>query len=371
MKKLSFTLSLCLSLLATSLLAQNPDDVSPFAEQYVDLLLKRDFQPAARLHHLDMSYVLKMDEWVLAQESTVNEDVSMRTTVLDITRAEVVQKTVNDQSYFLYTVPEELVIRLENDQMGDAVEIMSTIFADFQQQYGEDNVKKLDERSIQVERQHQFIVAPTGGETSVWRIFDFPNGRLDLAYGLLPVGVWDALFPGKSLATDLSYQLAIPQAVGHYYRLLRAKQYDAALMKTIPQPAAATPFMDWHKSLDTDETELIFYNYKITTPFQEVIIDGNRYAGFAVKWTLMLQAGEDASSQTIASIEKSIKEHYPNTEVIFDDMLGMFLWHTFTPVIVVADAGQNNWKLLLEDPANGMSIRKNFSAEVIRAIGID
>lgn len=371
MKNLNLTLAILFLLFSFSVSAQDRSEVQPMAEEYVDLLLNRDFEPASKMLHVEMSYVLKYDEWVTVQESSVNEDMSMRSTVLDIEQAEVEEKTINDRTFFLYSVPEEVVVRVENDNLGDVTEIMAEIIPDFQQQYGMKSVFKNDDRSIRLERQHQFIIAATAGETPVWRIFDFPNGRLDLAYGLLPAGVWDAFFPDQGLSDNLTYQQAVPQSVGHYHHLLRAKAYQAAADKTATQANSSAGFMEWYKSLDSDQTELIFYNYSLATPIQEAVVENKRYAGFSVKWTLMLSTTEEASSQDIAAIKTRIEAEYPNTEIIFDDMMGMFLWHHFTPVIAVADPGQNNWMLLLEDGSNGMSIKDNISPEVIRAVGLD
>ncbi len=370
MKNLNLSLATLFLILSFSGFSQDRSEVQPMAEEYVDLLLKRDFEPASKMLHMGMSYVLKYDEWITAQESTVNEDMSMRSTVLDIENAEIVEKTINERTYFLYSVPEEVIVRVESDELGDVTEIMAEIIPDFQQQYGMKSVFKNDDRSIRLERQHQFIIAATAGETPVWRIFDFPNGSLDLAYGLLPAGVWDAFFPDQGLSANLTYQQAVPQTVGYYFHLLQAKAYEAAATKTATQ--ASTPgFMAWYKSLDSDQTELTFYNYSIATPVQEAVVDNKRYAGFSVKWTLMLSTTEDASSQDIAAVKKRIEEEYPNTEIIYDDMMGMFLWHHFTPVIAIADPGQNNWMLLLGDDSNGMSIKGNIPTAVIQAVGLD
>lgn len=371
MKIQHYMLVICLLLSSFSLLAQDRTEVQPMAENYVDLLLQRDFQKAARLLHLEMSYVMKWDEWVTAQESTVNEDMSMRTSALSMDKAAVTEKEINGLLYFLYEVPEELDIRIENDQLGDMNELMSEIIVGFQEQYGKDKVFKLSDRSLRIERQHQFLIVATAGATPVWRIFDFPNGRLDLAYGLLPAGVWNAFFPEQSLPATLPYQLAVKQSVGYYFQLLKAKQYEQAKDKTVAQKEAPGPFMAWYKDIDTEENELFFYNYLLSTPVKEARLGDQRYAGFSLKWTLTLSTPDDASNDEIRVLEEKLKQSYPASEVSYEEMTGIFSWHTYTPVLAVADPGQNNWKLLIDDPNNGMSIKQNISTEIIRAVGLD
>ena len=80
---------------------------------------------------------------------------------------------------------------------------------------------------------------------------------------------------------------------------------------------------------------------------------------------------EMASSEQQKSTQQLLEEMYPHAEITYSDELQVYSWKAYTPAVAIADSGTNNWKLLLEDEANGMSINQNIDKAILRAVGID
>ncbi|MEL6659344.1 MAG: hypothetical protein AAFP77_21835 [Bacteroidota bacterium] len=372
MKNLSLTLLLACCTLALTAQTQVPNSILEMVAEYTTHLQNREFSKAADYLHPNMDYALPKEAWITAQESTVNEDMSMRTVSLQIDEEKTAAKQIEDKTYYFFTMVEEVEAKLEREIQGQKSEVSSEMMLDFSTQYGEQKVRQIDAQRFMIERQHQLMLLPTEGEEVEWQIVDFPDGRLDLAYGILPVDVWRAFFPGRILTDRMRYSQAVPQAVGRFFQLLKAKNYDAAAALTIKQENAPARFMKWYKSLDNETTLLEYSDYQLTTPVRIKFHDGQRYAGFGLQFTLNVGfAGEEISAEDIDNTKELLEEVYPNTEVRYDEEAQRFTLDVFSATLAVADATKNNWKLLLEDRANGMSISDNIAEEIQQGAGLN
>ena len=372
MKNLSLTLLCNFFALVLSAQTEVPAPITQMANEYTTLLRTRDFNKAVEYLHPNMEYAMTKEAWLRTQESTVNSDMSLRTNRLSIDQAATTVKQIADHTYYLFVLDEQLEARIENENASKELELADAIMTDFSQQFGSNNVQKIDASSFTIERKHHLMMLPLADDATQFRIVDFPDGRIDQAYGILPAGIWPAFFPDRELADRMRYIQAVPQTVGHYFQLLKAKQYDNAAMLIMDQEAVPGPFMNWYKSLDNETTVLSYVGYQLTTPVRIKLQDGKRYAGFGLQFTLTVGlTADEPAPEDISATRELLAKGFPNMEITFDESANQFTFDVFSPVIGVADTGKNNWKLLLDDPANGMSIKDNISDEIQRGAGLN
>ena len=364
-------LMLLSSLMSLGLWAQAPTEVQQLVDDYRQQLQERSFDEAAKKLHLNITHVMSIEEWVQAQHSTVNEDMATRTTQFEFDQQRVETKKVGEATYYLFTIPEELQVNMQREQAGKEAEIPADVVTSFQEVYGRTQVRPTGPNRLSVKREHQIIVLPSGGTDSSWRILDFPDGRMYLAYGILPAGVWDAFFPNEGLTTMMPVRQAVRQTIGHYFQLLKAKDYDGAKAMIAPQGLSTTPFLQGYQSLDTDYSKLGIYNYRLTEIMPKTEQDDKRYTAAVVEWTLMVELTDEvASDEDQESMSKILAALFPNGTVSYEETIQTFSVVAYRTVVAVADQRQNNWQLIWNDETQGMTIDK-IPTEVLRAIGFD
>jgi hypothetical protein len=336
---------------------------------YQQQLIDGSFEAAAEQLHPSVFQAMAADRWLAAQQSKVNEDMAMNTTSF---RAAESSKMVtdNDQNYLLLTALEYLELSVEQESISKDKVMMKEIIAGFAKTYGSDNVKLLNEKTIFLQRDHQFIAVKPATATA-WQLIDFPDANLDLAYGSLSPTVWQAFFGDRTLSDQLPYQQALPLVAGRYFQLLKTKNYEQVAAMVIAQEKATAPFLQAYKSFDNDETMLVFQDYKVGNTQQLSSLSGKQYTTFPLQITMDVKmTGETVTEEQVAQKQALLEKMYPDA-VSYDAEKAAFTINTYLSVLAAADQGKNNWRLLPEDPLNGLSIRQNISKELQLAVGFD
>lgn len=336
---------------------------------YQQQLIEGTFETAVGQLHPTVFQVMPADHWLAAQQSKVNEDMAMRTKSFQTTNSSEVI-TDNGQDYQLLTALEYLELSVAQENISKDQVAMKEIIAGFAKTYGSDKVKLLNANTIFVQRDHQLIaVKPT--EATEWLLIDFPDAKLDFAYGIVPPTVWKAFFGETTLSDQLPYQQALPQVAGRYFQLLKAKHYEHLAPMIMDQEKATAPFLQAYKSFDNEETMLVFQDYKVGNIQQLSSVEGKQYTAFPLQITMDVQMkGETVEEEQIAQKRALLEKMYPDA-VSYDAEKNAFTINTYLSVLAGADQGKNNWLLLPEDPLNGLSIRQNISKELQLAVGFD
>ncbi|WP_020539150.1 hypothetical protein [Lewinella cohaerens] len=336
---------------------------------YQQQLIERSFDAATNQLHPTVFQVMPATRWVDAQQSKVNEDMAMRTTSFrDLQSSEMI--TDNGQDYLHLTALEYLELSVEQENISKDQVMMKDIIAGFAKTYGSDNVKLLNEKTIFLQRDHQFI-AVKATEASEWQLIDFPDANLDWAYGIVPPAVWQAFFGDRTLSDQLPYQQALPQVAGRYFQLLKAKSYEQVPAVIIAQEKATAPFLQAYKSFDTEETMLVFQGYKVGNIQQQAIAEGKRYTAFSLQVIMDIKMkAEEPAEEKVLLMKAQLEKMYPDA-VSYSEENAAFTINTYLSVMAAADQHKNNWLLLPEDPLNGLSIRQNISKELQQAVGFD
>ena len=137
------------------------------------------------------------------------------------------------------------------------------------------------------------------------------------------------------------------------------------------QEKATAPFLQAYKSLDNEETMLVFQDYKVGNIPQLSYVEDKQYTTFPLQITIDVKMiGETVNEKQIAQKRALFEKMYPN-EVSYDAEKNAFTINTYLSVLAGADQGKNNWSILPEDPLNGLSIRQNISKELQLAVGFD
>lgn len=336
---------------------------------YQQQLIAGSFEAATAQLHPSVFEVMTADRWLAAQQSKVNEDMAMNTKGFQPAKSSEIV-TDNGQNYLLLTSMENLELSIEQESISKDQMVMKEIISGFAKTYGSDNVKLLNPSTIYLQRDHQFIaVKPT--ESTTWQLIDFPDAKLDLAYGILPPAVWKAFFGDRALSDQLSYQQALPQVAGRYFQLLKAKSYDQVATMILPQEKATAPFLQAYQMLDNEATMLVFKGYNVGNIQQLSLLDGKQYTAFSLQIMMDVKMkGETVTDEQVAQQQALLEKMYPGA-VSYDAEKAAFSVNTYLSVLASADQGKNNWLLLPEDPLNGMSIRQNISKELQLAVGFD
>lgn len=336
---------------------------------YQQQLIDGSFEAAVEQLHPSVFEVMNADRWLAAQQSKVNEDMAMRSkSFREAVSSEMF--TDNGQNYLLLSSLEYLELSVEQENISKDQVMMKEIISGFAKTYGSDNVKLLNANTIFLERDHQILaVKPT--TATEWQLIDFPDANLDLAYGIVSPAVWQALFGDRTLSDQLPYQQALPQVAGRYFQLLKAKNYEKVAPMIMDQEKATAPFLQAYKSLDNEETMLVFQDYKVGNIQQLSSVEGKQYTAFSLQITMDVKMiGESVYEEQIAQKRALFEKMYPDA-VSYDAEKAAFTITTYLSVLAGADQGKNNWSILPEDPLNGLSIRQNISKELQLAVGFD
>ena len=342
------------------------------SEIYTTTLLNRNFTEAAEYLHPNMDYTLTKEAWIKAQESSINADMSMQTSSLPTDEARTAVIEIGGHPLYHFIIPEQVEATIQNENAKGEPEVAQAILQDFTKQYGQGQVQKTDDQHFTIERNHHLFVFSLKEAPNLWRVVDFPDGSMEMAYGILPAGAWQNLFPGRSLTDRTRYTQAVPQVVGHFYQSLKAKQYDGAETMIEKQENIPARFMKWYKSLDYETTTLAYTDYELTTPVRIKLHEGKRYAGFGLRFRLEVGFKAEApSEQDIEATKELLEEVHPNSEVHYDETAQLFSLDVYSTTIAMSSPDKNNWKLLLEDRSNGMSINDNIAKEIQQGVGLD
>jgi hypothetical protein len=175
----------------------------------------------------------------------------------------------------------------------------------------------------------------------------------------------------EAASDQLPYQQALPLVAGRYFQLLQAKNYEQVAPMIMAQEKATAPFLQAYKSLDNEETMLVFQDYKVGNIPQLSYVEDKQYTAFPLQITIDVKMiGETVNEKQIAQKRALFEKMYPN-EVSYDAEKNAFTINTYLSVLAGADQGKNNWSILPEDPLNGLSIRQNISKELQLAVGFD
>lgn len=336
---------------------------------YQQQLIERSFDAAVNQLHPTVFQVMPATRWVDAQQSKVNEDMAIRTTSFqDAKSSEMI--TDDGLDYLHLTALEYMELNVEQENISKDQVMMKEIISGFAKTYGADNVKLLNEKTIFLQRYHQFIAVKATG-VAEWQLIDFPDANLDLAYGIVPPAVWQTFFGDRTLSDQLPQQQALAQVAGRYFQLLKAKNYDRVASLIIAQEKATAPFLQAYKSFDTEETMLVFQGYKVGNIQQQAIADGKQYTAFSLQITMDVKIkAEEPAEEKVQLMKAQLEKMYPDA-VSYIEENAAFSINTYLSVLAAADQHKNNWLLLPEDPLNGLSIRQNISKELQQAVGFD